>query len=321
MSATSRALAMASRWFDGATVDRVFAPLVADWQREWIEAPPSRQLWILARGVIAFAATFIMLAPRILTMSIPTKVWQSVFTRGLKCAAITCGLASIPLLLSLGGTTAERRVLLTLYVMPSVLVFGVTIAAVFTVNSIRRGPAVAHRERVAVAQLALACALFTFTFGGWVVPSFSARLRQETVGELPDSARGVRELTTRELILDPTSAAAYEPYTGGRDRGTRINEELHNRAYAVLLPVLLVWLRWQALAVPRRGWLPLAPSAAAVANAVTITVLLLGMWQLGIALELRSGVSNWLSAGTLVTWGLLAPLRRRVFAETTREPA
>ena len=42
MALTNRALAFASRWFDETSVRRAFAPLIADWQREWQDASPSR---------------------------------------------------------------------------------------------------------------------------------------------------------------------------------------------------------------------------------------------------------------------------------------
>src|SRR5262249_31946709 len=40
MAATTRAIALASRWFDEQTYRRTFEPLIADWQREWQDAPP-----------------------------------------------------------------------------------------------------------------------------------------------------------------------------------------------------------------------------------------------------------------------------------------
>jgi len=55
MMAGSRALTFASRWFDAATVARVFEPLVADWQRQprggWIRPLP----WIAATLIAAIA--------------------------------------------------------------------------------------------------------------------------------------------------------------------------------------------------------------------------------------------------------------------------
>ena len=51
MALTTRALAFVSRWFDEATVRRTFEPLIADWQREWQDAPPARRRWVSLRGL------------------------------------------------------------------------------------------------------------------------------------------------------------------------------------------------------------------------------------------------------------------------------
>ena len=61
MAITSRALAFASRWFDPQTVECVFHPLVADWQREWmigswltlavLAAIGSLRVWVVERSM------------------------------------------------------------------------------------------------------------------------------------------------------------------------------------------------------------------------------------------------------------------------------
>jgi hypothetical protein len=56
MAITTRALAFASRWFDEATVRRTFEPLIADWQREWQDASPSRRARVSLRGLAALSA-------------------------------------------------------------------------------------------------------------------------------------------------------------------------------------------------------------------------------------------------------------------------
>ncbi len=278
MSITSRALAFASLWFDAATVHRVFEPLIADVQRECSEAPSSRRYWTLMRGMTAFATTIAVLGPgRLLLTPIPGTTLRIVARRMATFRAVACCLLAIPLWLSLSATPFERRMLLLSYMLPLLFGFAFSLVSAFIIDSVRLGPRVSHSERLAAAQLASAAAIFVFIFSGWVTPQFREMVRIETVGSLPDSARGVHELSTLELVLDPTSAAAYEPYTGGRDRGTRIRAELHERAYAVVLPLLLVWLRWKALEVPKRDWLPLPASAASVLSGVMTGALYLGM--------------------------------------------
>jgi hypothetical protein len=56
MAITGWALTVASRWFGPATVERVFEPLVADWQREFAAATSRREhARILINGSVAFA--------------------------------------------------------------------------------------------------------------------------------------------------------------------------------------------------------------------------------------------------------------------------
>ncbi len=72
-------------------------------------------------------------------------------------------------------------------------------------------------------------------------------------------ARGVRELTTTELLSDPSRAHASETTNAG-GRAAMIRRELNNRAALALLPVLLLWLRWGMLDRPRRRWYSPLPS-------------------------------------------------------------
>ncbi|HYE89246.1 MAG TPA: hypothetical protein VEA16_23000, partial [Vicinamibacterales bacterium] len=60
------ALAFASRWFDPATVQRTFEPLIADWQQEWHAAPAAKRPWIRCRGLRAFVIATLVSSPRIL---------------------------------------------------------------------------------------------------------------------------------------------------------------------------------------------------------------------------------------------------------------
>jgi hypothetical protein len=78
MPLTNRALAFASRWFDAATVRGTFEPLIADWQREWQDAMPSRRAWTSARGLVAFICAVIVSGPRIALTPAPTSVTDRV---------------------------------------------------------------------------------------------------------------------------------------------------------------------------------------------------------------------------------------------------
>jgi hypothetical protein len=315
MSTISRALAFASLWFDAATIDRVFAPLVADWQREWIDAPLPRRWWLAMRGGIAFATTFLVLMPHALVSApMPRAMVRRVIVRMSAFMIVVCGILAIPFLMELRQAPFARQAMLLGLLLPTLIAFALPFATSFIVDTVRTGLDVSHAERIAMARVALAATLVAFTFSGWVVPRFNLMVRVETRGyDLPAEYRGVRELTTWELVVDPSLAPQHEPYTGGADRSTRVRAEIQKRIYIVALPVLLVWMRWKALELRREGWLPLPASAATCLTGAAVLMLYFGTWRLEKELGLASGTSNWLSLGVLVVWGLLTPYRRRLF--------
>jgi hypothetical protein len=59
-----RLLAIARLWFDKATIDRVFEPLVADWQAEYASAPAAERRRIWFRGLTALFTTSIVVIGR-----------------------------------------------------------------------------------------------------------------------------------------------------------------------------------------------------------------------------------------------------------------
>ena len=71
MALTNRALAFVSRWFDAATVRRTFEPLIADWQREWQDAPPAQRWLVSLRGMRAFVLAVMVSSPQIILTSAP----------------------------------------------------------------------------------------------------------------------------------------------------------------------------------------------------------------------------------------------------------
>jgi hypothetical protein len=315
MAITSRALAFASRWFDPATVHRVFEPLIADWQREWIDAPIARRHWTITRGLASFAMTFLMLVPRALLFSpAPQVATRRVATSMLIFISVACGCLAIPFLVDLRHAAPERQAWLLLLLLPSSVAFVFPFAASYVVDHLRSGPDVSFAERLAVARLAIGAALFVFLFGGWVVPPMNQVFRVDVRGyDIPAPNRGVRELTTAELIFAPSRAAAFEPYTGGADRQSRVAAEVQNRAFLIALPILLVWLRWKALERPRQGWCPLPAAVSAIVMVVAVMTLYFSGWRIEKELALAAGTGHWLPPLALVVWGWLTPYRRRFF--------
>src|SRR6185436_4922574 len=105
MAITSRALSFASRWFDPQTVHRVFDPLVADWQREWLDAPASRRAMIHLKGLASFCIALIASSPMLVRTRAPKQLTDQIARR----VAIATGLASI-LMLTLTGETQRASI-------------------------------------------------------------------------------------------------------------------------------------------------------------------------------------------------------------------
>ena len=81
MAITSRALVFAQKWFDAATVQRIFEPLIADWQREWQDASPTRRARVSIRGLAAFMCAVIVSGPSLLRTHAPRSVTNHVAVR------------------------------------------------------------------------------------------------------------------------------------------------------------------------------------------------------------------------------------------------
>ena len=104
-----------------------------------------------------------------------------------------------------------------------------------------------HVERAVVTKLAMIAVALMVFFHGWVVPAANQAWRTNMMpAGMSAPARGVRELTTMELINDPSRAHARETTNAG-SRAAVIRRELNNRANLALLPALLLWLRWGML--------------------------------------------------------------------------
>ena len=139
MAITTRALAFASRWFDEATVRRTFEPLIADWQREWLNAPPSHRAWVTIRGAAAFVSAVAMLSPRILSTRTPGAIFHRVVTRIMLFCVLIGGALGIPILRSPDTRWVDTPWLLTfvLLALPVGIVMAFPFAMVIAAR--RRG--------------------------------------------------------------------------------------------------------------------------------------------------------------------------------------
>jgi hypothetical protein len=256
----TRLLAFAPRWFDAATVSRVLEPLVADWQREWRDAPPSHRTWIRMRGVVCFAIAMTALAPRALVLTpTPPAMLRRVVARLVIFLIAGSAILSLPFLFELRRIAPGRLAVLLFWLLPAGLALVFPFAMGFIVDAIRRRP-VSPVERIAVVRTALVAVAFMLLVPGWVVPATNQQFRL-TVKADPwhPPARGVRELTTYQLFSGTGPRAFADP--GEAYQVTRRREQ-HQRASLLFLPLVLIWLRWRALDHPSPRWL-LPPGLAA----------------------------------------------------------
>jgi hypothetical protein len=307
MAITNRALAFATRWFDQATVARIFDPLIADWQREWQEAPPSQRTRVSIRGLAAFICACLVSSPEVLLTRAPKSVTDRVAIRMTRFIALASLVLLTPLLMQLADDARYGMLMLTM--LPSAITTTFPLSLIAAADALRRTqPLASNVERALALKLAIVSFLFMIVFGGFVVPASHQAFRViQTEGGAP-VIRAVRELTTWQLITDPTMAAAQEPYTGGADRATRIQRELNNRTVLSVLPLLILWVRWRAIERGQGRWWSPLPSTIAVLLAIAVFVVsqFAGfVWERH--LHLPAGAGHWLTVIAFVFWGVAAP--------------
>ena len=200
-----------------------------------------------------------------------------------------------------------------LYAIPTALTLAFPFAMAGAVDAIRRsGGLAAHLERAVALKLGLlAIALMVFS-SGWMMP-VTRHAQQSAVNPPGMSAplRGMHELTTFELVVDPARATVYAPGTLSASRSMSITRELNSRAMLAVLPMVLLWLRWKAHNGPPRRF---GPSPLAVAAAASIAVMLAGAVA-GSWLEregyMPTGTTYWLPIAVFALWGLVSGYGRR----------
>ena len=92
---TNALLRFARRWFDQQTVANVFEPLLADHQREWLDAAPSARLRIAMRTAMTFLIAMVTLAPRALFFTpTPPSMTRRILARLIIFTSVPLGLGS-----------------------------------------------------------------------------------------------------------------------------------------------------------------------------------------------------------------------------------
>ena len=304
MAITSRALAFASRWFDPQTVARVFDPLVADWQREWIDAPRSRRSIVHVKGLVSFCVAIVVSSPVMLRTRVPKSLTDQVARR----IAIATGLGMTVLTLPfVQDIEPWEQTLLILFVIPQSMTLAFPFAVVSAVDTIRNFAGVEpHVARGTAAKLAVVAVLFTFVMQGWVVPAANQAWRKGTFHPPSEPARAPRELSTFELLASPALATTHEPGTNEFYRARSIRHELINRAAFAVLPVVLLWRRWRALDLPAGRWFsPRSPAIGTLAMIFMFIVLQFSLRTVEMTSHRPLRFSLWLILGLLSLLGMI----------------
>jgi hypothetical protein len=303
MAITTRALSFVTRWFDEATVRRTFEPLIADWERELLDTPPSRRVRVSAGGLAAFICAVIVTSPSLLHTLAPSAVTNRVALRMTRFIALASVLLMLPFFRQM--LTPGWRAVMLFSLVSSAIAVAFPLSMIGAVDAIRRyDPLPPHVERAVAAKLGLIAVVFMLVFGGFVVPASNQLFRQTSGPGGPSPFPGVRELTTYQLLTDPALEA---------HRAANIQRELNNRAALALFPVVLLWVRWRAIDTGRGTWwspLP-APLATMIVVAAFVVTSFYGFF-LELDLDLAAGTRHWLPIAAFTVWGLTTALRRRV---------
>ena len=306
-----RLLDFAKLWFDADTVARVFEPLIADHQREWHDNSHSRRWWLSARNLLVFARAFVACSPRILLAPLAPSMARRVLSRVLITTSLFAGLLLTPWAADFGRQLEPADAArLMFWLLPACVFLALPFAMMAAADAIRRDTQPTWLERAMAMRLAIATAVIVFVGVGWITPIANHQFRVESRaiverGPAPP-ARGARELSTSELLAGRTAPGERPP------GAATVRRELNQRAALTVLPILLLWLRWRALDLPRGRWSSPLPLKVAT---VAIIVVFFGMsWSqqfIEIGMGLRPGVTAWLPLAAFGAWGLAEQKWRR----------
>ena len=301
----SRLLFFARRWFDDATVSRVFEPLLADLQREWIDAPPFRRARISVRGSLAFARSVMACVPEVLLAAPPPGMTRRVLTRIIIFTSVAAIFVSVPIVWNVRDMSRPDTLwLLVLCLLPSSAALAFPFAMPWVIDAIRRRTDPSHVERSAALQVGLIAVVFSTLLLGWGVPLANQAFREVAAPEhARPPARGVRELTIAELMADPARTTSDATFTRFGGPGA-IRRELNNRATLAILPAVLLWWRWGARERRRQRWYwPLPTPVATTTALVVFFTLYFASIVIEPNLNLNPGTGLWFPIAALLLWG------------------
>ena len=298
----ARLLAFASRWFEASTVTRVFEPLVADWQREWSESAPSRRAWVRVRGAAAFTCAALWSAPRVFVTPLPSGLMQRVVMKVALFVAVGATLLSIPIFRAMLADNVSLTALLVTVSLPGIVTIVLPFAMIAAVDAIRCHEALPdHVERAAAVKVGAVTTLILLLFTGWLAPAMHRQWRVTTGADT--TFPGLRAQSIAELVVEASRHDEARIFTYA---GT-VRRELNNRATLVALPILMLWLRWRVLDLPRRRWLSPLPASVVVALAVLgLFALRMAHFTVEQAYGLSPGTALWMPFLIVPLWGAIS---------------
>lgn len=269
----TRLLAFASRWFEPVVVTSVFEPLVADWQREWHNAPRASRLFVRTRGAAAFVVTSLSLVPPLVLAPLP-----SALTRRLtRQVAFYCALTVLiqVAVIYMTWRSAAPPPSAWLFLVPALFTTLLPFAMVAGVDAIRCHEAwPEHVQRRAAFKLAALVTAWVAAGGGWIVPDMNQRWQvavdSANAGQAVAPLTRVTGLSTSELLTvgDHDSRSTTLLFPGERRR------EFERRVSFALLPILLLWIRWRLLDQGPTDWF--VPMPLSVIGAMGVCAIGLG---------------------------------------------
>jgi len=296
-------------WLFGADMkQRIFEPLIADWQREFQNASPLRRIGVLLRGLAAFVCAVIVSSPQIVLTPAPAGLTNEIAGRVTRFTAIATAVLMIPVVIELTRWWMKDaswiRGSLYLLALPSAITLAFPFAMTGAVDVIRSRELLPHVGRAALLKLGAFAAMFMLIYAGWVVPAAGQAARTAmNPPRMSAPLLRVEELTTFQLVFDPDRATVFAQGTYSASRAFSIRSELNKRVVLTSLPLALMWLRWRAFSLPRRRWIGPLPWMAAtpIGMGACIVLFFLG-FRLEKELGLTPGIGNWLPLAAFALW-------------------
>jgi hypothetical protein len=209
----TRLRALATRFCDSRTLERLIDPVIADQQHEYANAVVRGDAWGRRRarlsGCIAFWKVALVAAGRASGQDVITAdngaVGRTIRFAGIATTLTTALLIWPPLSQAPALVSGARNtVLLVIYLLPQALAITLTMGLIFGVLCGLRGREVSPRSRLAILALAFATSLAALAVAGWILPEANQAFREFMFAAVSGQrrvrlARGMNELSLVEL--------------------------------------------------------------------------------------------------------------------------